>query len=77
MVSVSLCVAELQGGFHYVESGAMHATEPPGSLQTVVPVGQFPVYRGAPGMPSSCGVFRGEDKLEISCSVALCTADLL
>ena len=28
-------------------------------------------------MPSSCGVFRGIDKLVISCSVAQCAADLL
>jgi hypothetical protein len=28
-------------------------------------------------MPSSCGFFRGADKLEISCSVVLCVADLL
>jgi hypothetical protein len=30
-----------------------------------------------PGMPSSCDVFRRADKLVISCSVALCAADLL
>ena len=28
-------------------------------------------------MPSSCGVFRGADKLEIGCSVALCATDFL
>jgi hypothetical protein len=28
-------------------------------------------------MPSSCAVFRGADKLVISCSVALCTVYLL
>ena len=32
------------------------------------------VYRGSPGMLSSCGIFRGIDKLSISCSVALYTA---
>ena len=36
-----------------------------------------PMYRGTPGMPSSCGVFREADKLVISFSVALCAADLL
>ena len=35
-----------------------------------------PMYRGTPGMPSSCGIFRGADKLVISCSVALCATDL-
>ena len=42
MVSVSLCAAELQGGFHSVGSVALHATDSPGSLQTVVSVIQLP-----------------------------------
>jgi hypothetical protein len=36
-----------------------------------------PVYRGTPGMPSNCIVFRGVHKLVISCSIVLCAADLL
>ena len=36
-----------------------------------------PVYRGTPGMPSNCVVFRGVHKLVISCSIVLCAADLL
>ena len=75
MVSVSLCAVELQGGFCSVDSVALHATDSPGSLQTVVSV--VPVYRGTPVMPFSCGVFKGADKLVISCSVSLCAADLL
>jgi hypothetical protein len=31
----------------------------------------------APGMPSSCSVFRGTDLLVINFSVSLCIADLL
>ena len=42
MVSVSLCAAELQGGFQSVGLVALHATEPPGGLQTVVSVAQLP-----------------------------------
>ena len=34
-------------------------------------------YRGALGMPSSCGVFRGAEKVVISWSIAHCSADLL
>jgi hypothetical protein len=41
MCSISLCVAELQGGFHSVGSFVIHATEPPGGLQTVVFVAQL------------------------------------
>ena len=37
----------------------------------------YHVYRGAPEMPSNCGIFRGPKKLVISCSVVLCTPDLL
>jgi hypothetical protein len=36
VVSVSVCAAEIQGGFVSVGSVALHATEPPGGLQTVV-----------------------------------------
>ena len=35
-----------------------------------------PVYKGISWMPSSCGVFRGADKLVIIFSVALCAVDL-
>ena len=35
------------------------------------------VYRGTPGVPSSCGVFMGAHTLVISCSVSLCAVDLL
>ena len=77
MVSVSLCAAELQGGFQSVESVAMHATEPQEVFRLLCQFSSCPVYRGTPGMPSSCGVFTGADKLVISCSVALCAAELL
>jgi hypothetical protein len=36
-----------------------------------------PVYRDASVMPSSFGVFWGLDKLVFSCSVALCSTNLL
>ena len=42
VVSVSLCAAELQGGFHSVGSVALHVTEPLGGLQIVVLVAQVP-----------------------------------
>ena len=69
VVSVSLCAAELQKGFLSVGSVTLHATETPGGLQKLVP--SCPVYRGTTEVPSSCGVFRGADKLEISYSFAL------
>ena len=63
VVSVSVCAAEIQGGFVSVGSVALHATEPPGGLQKLVP--SCPVYRGTTEVPSSCGVFRGSYKLAI------------
>ena len=44
---------------------------------TGVCVAHCPVYKGAPGIPSSFGVFREANKLVVSCSVALWAADLL
>lgn len=41
MISVSLCTADLQGGFQSVGSVALHATEPLWSLQNVVSVAQL------------------------------------
>ena len=42
MSSVSLCAAELQGGFQSVESVDLHVAEPPQCLQNVVLIAQLP-----------------------------------
>jgi hypothetical protein len=41
VVSVTLCAEEFQGGFQSVGLVALHATEPPGGLWTLVSVAQF------------------------------------
>ena len=74
---ISLCAAKLQGGFHSVESFALHTTETLGGCQTLLWIAQLPCVQRNSGMPSSCGIFRVADKLMISCSVALCAVDLL
>ena len=76
VVFVSLCAAELQGGFQPVMVVALNAVEAPRFLQTMVLVAQLSCVQKN-GMPSSCDVFSGADKLLNSFSVALGAVFLL
>lgn len=76
VVSVSLGAAEFWGGFQFVGSVVLHVTESPGGLQTVVSVALLPRVQRSSWDAFNCCVFRGADKLAVSCSVALCVADL-
>ena len=70
VVSLSVCAAELEGVFSLL--GQLHCM-PQRSWEVFMLLGQLPscpVYKGISWMPSSCGVFRGADKLVITFSVA-------
>ena len=53
VIFVSVCEAELQGGFQFARSVALNATDPQGDLQMVVSVAQSPWIQ-----KNSCDTFK-------------------
>jgi hypothetical protein len=74
LVSVSSCAAELLGGFQSVGSVTLHASGPPGDLQTVVSVAQLCCIQRSSWHSFKLCCLQGNRKAG---DQLLCAADLL